>query len=80
MEFYVKVAGSLPLLPSSFLFIFLSLSLSIFFIFFKQARTDTFLKQGYSFGWLELAVSRSAISPTLGLLCESQVCNVEVSF
>ena len=77
MEFYVKVAGSLPLLPSSFLFIFLSLYFSSSF---KQARTDTFLKQGYSFGWLELAMSRSAISPTLGLLCESQVCNVGVSF
>ena len=48
--------------------------------FFKQARADTFLKQGYSFGWLELIAWRYAISPTLGLLRESQVCNVGVSF
>ena len=96
MEFYVKVAGSLPLFPSSFLsfffslfilFIFLfSLFLFYFFLylslpffchhsFFKQAKADTFLKQGYSFGWLELVAWRCAISPTLGLLCESQVCN-----
>jgi len=58
--------GSLPLFPSSFLsfvfslfiffyfFIFLYLSLFFTSLFFKQARADTFLKQGYSFGWLEL--------------------------
>jgi hypothetical protein len=53
---------------SFFLSLFLFLSLyffhyfffslfSLFFsplFFFKQARADTFLKQGYSFGWLEL--------------------------
>ena len=67
---------------SFFFFLYLSL-FYIFFsplFFFKQAKADTFLKQGYSFGWLELVAWRYAISPTLGLLCESQVCNVETSF
>ena len=78
------------LLPFSlfiFLFsLFFIFYISVFFLFFhlsfcfKQARADTFLKQGYSFGWLELEAWRYAISPTLGLLCESQVCNVGVSF
>jgi len=68
-----------------FLFCYLSpffLSFPLFspLFFFELARPDTFLKQGYSFGWLELAARRSVISPTLGLLCESQVCNVGVSF
>ena len=65
------------------LFIFLFFYISPFFsplFFFKQARADTFLKEGYSFGWLELETWRYAISPTLGLFCESQVCNVGVSF
>ena len=66
---------------SLFLFVFFFyLSPFFSFFFFEQARSDTFLKQGYSFGWLELAARRSTISPTLGLLCESQVCNVGVSF
>ena len=56
----------------------LSFFLSLFF--FKQARADTFLKEGYSFGWLKLETWCYAISPTLGLFCESQVCNVGVSF
>ena len=68
-----------------FLFCYLSpffLSFPLFspLFFFELARPDTFLKQGYSFGWLELAVWRYAISLTLGLLCESQVCNARVSF
>ena len=58
---------------------FIYLSHYYFFSFFEQARLDT-LKKGYSFGWLELAARRSVISPTLGLLCESQVCNAGVSF
>ena len=39
-----------------FLFFYISLLFFFFFtsLFFKQARADTFLKQGYSFGWLEL--------------------------
>ena len=53
---------------------------SFFFFFSKQAKANTFLKQGYSFGWLELAARCSAISPTLGLLCKSQVCNFGISF
>ena len=70
--------GSPSLFPSSFL----SFSFLFYFslYFFKQARADTFLKQGYSFGWLELEAWRYAISPKLGLLCESQVWNVGVSF
>ena len=91
MEFYVKVAAlshsfflpfSLSFFLSLFFFFFYFLYLSLFFtsLFFKQARADTFLKQGYSFGWLELEAWRYAISPTLGFLCESQVCNVGVSF
>ena len=83
MEFCVKVAGSLPLFPSSFLSFFFSLFifffslfiflyLSPFFLFFhlyffKQAKADTFLKQGYSFGWLELVAWHYAISPNLDL-------------
>ena len=62
----------------SFLSFFISLLFSLFF--FKQARADIFLKQGYSFGWLELAARRSAIFLTLGFLCESQMCNIGVSF
>ena len=57
------------------LFIFLFFYISPFFsplFFFKQARADTFLKQGYSFGWLELEAWRYVISPTLELLCESK--------
>ena len=83
-----------PLIILFSLFVFhISLSLLLFFIFFiylspyyfflfffEQARFDTFLKQGYSFGWLELAARRSVIFPTLWLLCESQVCNVGDSF
>ena len=44
--------GSPSLFPSSFL----SFSFLFYFslYFFKQARADTFLKQGYSFGCLEL--------------------------
>jgi len=40
---------------SFFIFLYLS-PFFLFFtsLFFKQARADTFLKQGYSFGWLEL--------------------------
>ena len=64
----------------SFFYFFISLSFFSPLFFFKQARADTLLKQGYSFGWLELEAWRYAISPTLGLLCESQVCNVGVSF
>ena len=73
---------SLSFSLSLFFLFFYFLYLSLFFtsLFFKQARADTFLKQGYSFGWLELEAWRYAISPTLGLLCESQVCNVGVSF
>ena len=65
-----------------YIYFYISLSFFSFFhlSFFKQVRTDTFLKQGYSFGWLELAARRSVISPTLGLMCESQVCNVGISF
>ena len=66
-----------------FFYIFFYISLLFFFFFtsfFMQARTEIFLKQEYSFGWLELAAWRYAISPTLVLLCESQVCNVEVLF
>ena len=80
------------LLPFSLFFLFIIffsfLSLSLFFLssfflsslFFKQAKANTFLKQGYSFGWLKLAARRSAISPTLAILYESQECNVGVSF
>jgi len=64
----------------SFTFLYLSLPFFCHHSFFKQAKADTFLKQGYSFGWLELAVWRYVISLTLGLLCESQVCNAGVSF
>ena len=78
---------SLYFFPLSLFLFFSFLSFFLFFIslfflsfFFKQARADIFLKQGYFFGWLEHAARRSAISPTLGLLCESQVCNVRVSF
>ena len=47
---WVCGAMALSLFPSSFLSFF---PLS-FFYFFEQARSDTFLKQGYSFGCLEL--------------------------
>ena len=80
---WVCGAMALSLFPSSFLsllfspfvfffsFLFLrSLSLSLSF---KQDRADTFLKQGYSFGWLELEAWRYAISPTLGL-CVTAKC------
>ena len=66
---------SLPLF-----FLFFSISPFSLSLFFKQDRADTFLKQGYSFGWLKLAARCLAISPTLGLLCKSQVCNFGVSF
>ena len=68
----------LPYSPSFSLSLFFSFFLfyiSPFFsplFFFKQARADTFLKQGYSFGWLELEAWRYVISPTLELLCESK--------
>ena len=69
---WVCGAMALSLFPSFFL--------SFFCFFFKQARAYTFLKQGYSFVWLELAMRCSMISPTLGLFYESQVCNIGVSF
>ena len=59
--------GSLSLFPSSllslfFLFFYSSFfcnSLLIFFsLFLKQVRANTFLEQGYSFGWLELDAQR----------------------
>ena len=86
---------SLSLFPSSFLSFFSFYNFFLFFIsllifslfffslfsfFFKQAKANTFLKQGYSFGWLKLAARCLAISPTLGLLSEDEVCNVGVSF
>ena len=88
MKFYVNIAASLTL-SSSFspffiLFYLFPFFISLFFstslFFFKQARTDTSFKPGYSFSCLEFAARRSAISPTLELLGESQVCNVGVSF
>ena len=57
LSFFLSlVFFSLSFFFSSF---FLSFSLfsffsSLFFFFFEQARSDTFLKQGYSFGCLEL--------------------------
>jgi len=76
-----SLSFSLSLFFSILFFLFFYISLLFFTsLFFKQARADTLLKQGYSFGWLELEVWRYTISPTLGLLCESQVCNVRVSF
>ena len=84
LSFLLSLFFSLSLYFFLFSFsFFISLSFFLFFsplFFFKQAKADTFLKQGYSFGWLELVAWRYAISPTLGLLCESQVCNVGVSF
>ena len=71
--FFPHISLSLLFFLSLF-FIYLS-PYYYFFSFFEQARPDTFLKHGYSFGWLELAARCSVISPTLGLLCESQVCN-----
>ena len=41
----------------SFIFLYLSAFFSFFChhsFFFKQAKANTFLKQGYSFGWLKL--------------------------
>ena len=80
LPFSLSVSLSLYFFFFSLLFFSFYFFISLSSLFFKQARADTFLKQGYSFGWLELEVWRYTISPTLGLLCESQVCNVGVSF
>ena len=56
---------------SSFFFLFFYISLLVYFshfflsFFFKQAKANTFLKQGYSLVLLELVARRSVISQGL---------------
>ena len=96
MEFYVKVVGSLPLFPSSllsfifslfifsFLF-FIFLYLSPFFLFFDlsffQASQGWHLLETRILLWMAGTWSVTLCDfPHTWTLCESQVCNVGVSF
>ena len=82
-----KVLERRILLSSSFsLFSYIYISLSFFSIIFNRIFYSLFCSKvelHYFFGWplvwMELVVRLSPSSPTLGLLCKSQVCRVKAS-